>query len=238
MIANKLAVLMAERQLSIKQVVEATNISRNTISNISNNPKANISLETVDNLCMFFGITPSDFFEYSPYRISLHIVNFSGIDETIINIGVENNHKEYTFPYDIALDRNVVLPEPDRGYPQKYDMYGIVSDSSVGENVSYQNIENADSGFLQILARLSPLFKNDIMRQIETTFSEILATRLKTSRFSNTDFMENVHNQKKPPFISDYFKSKEKENISIAVAFPWGDVFYSYNFQNGRLKRV
>lgn len=66
LIANKLRVLLAERNLKIKDVVESTGLSRNTVSNLVNSPLSNISNSTLDKLCLLLKITPCDFFEYYP----------------------------------------------------------------------------------------------------------------------------------------------------------------------------
>ena len=53
MLVNRLSLLLTERQLAIKRVVADTHISRNTISNISNNPTANVSTATINRLCQY-----------------------------------------------------------------------------------------------------------------------------------------------------------------------------------------
>ena len=69
MLANNLKVLLAERNLKIKDVIEHTSLSRNTISNIINRPCSNIATNTIDELCNYLNIYPKDFFIYSPYFI-------------------------------------------------------------------------------------------------------------------------------------------------------------------------
>lgn len=73
MIANRLNILLAERYLTIKDVIDNTGISRNAISNIVNKPLANISTETIDILCNYLDVTPNEFFEFSPYLINVNI---------------------------------------------------------------------------------------------------------------------------------------------------------------------
>ncbi|HJF46658.1 MAG TPA: helix-turn-helix transcriptional regulator, partial [Limosilactobacillus oris] len=67
LLANRLKILLAERDLSIKEVVEDTGISRSALSNMVNNPSANIATKNIDTLCNFLEINPSDFWEYSPW---------------------------------------------------------------------------------------------------------------------------------------------------------------------------
>ena len=68
MIANKFSVLMAERQLSILDVHKGTGISRSTLTNLVNGRTP--SAATLDKLCLFFHVTPADFYVYSPYELT------------------------------------------------------------------------------------------------------------------------------------------------------------------------
>lgn len=68
MIANKFSVLMAERQLSILDVHKGTKISRSTLTNLVNGKTP--SAATLDKLCLFFHVTPADFYVYSPYELT------------------------------------------------------------------------------------------------------------------------------------------------------------------------
>lgn len=87
MLSNKLKVLLAERNLQIKQLVEDTNISRNTLSNLINKPTGNVSINTVNELCIYLKITPADFFEFLPFDFSFKI--------DIINPTFSMNNTEY-----------------------------------------------------------------------------------------------------------------------------------------------
>lgn len=108
MLANRLNVLLAERQLTNKQVVDDTGISRNTISNIINNPGANISNEIIDTLCNYLEITPGDFFEYAPflisfeYKVTTPIFSYSEEESPLLLLKIVSGAKEVTcnFIYD------------------------------------------------------------------------------------------------------------------------------------------
>lgn len=67
MILCNLSVLMAERGLKIADVYEKTGISKTTLMALSENKGKGVQFETVDKLCNFLQVTPSDFFVYSPY---------------------------------------------------------------------------------------------------------------------------------------------------------------------------
>lgn len=89
MLANKLKILLAERNLRIKDVVENTNVSRNTVSNIINNPYSNISNKTLDEICNFLNTDPKHFFVYAPY-----IIEYSAKD---LSLNIKNGKEKYKF---------------------------------------------------------------------------------------------------------------------------------------------
>lgn len=62
-IENRLWELMAIHSEKIKDLMNATGISRNAISNIKNNKRANINLPTLEILCSHYGIMPGEFFK-------------------------------------------------------------------------------------------------------------------------------------------------------------------------------
>ncbi|WHO84924.1 helix-turn-helix domain-containing protein [Limosilactobacillus oris] len=66
MLRNRLKILLAERDLKIKDVSNAIGISRNSLSNMSNHRSANISNDSLDKLCNYLRITPTEFWEFKP----------------------------------------------------------------------------------------------------------------------------------------------------------------------------
>lgn len=72
MIRNKLAVLMAERQLKITKIANDTNISRTTLTALAQNESKMIQNDTINTICKYLKITPCDFFEYSPIDVSFY----------------------------------------------------------------------------------------------------------------------------------------------------------------------
>ncbi|WP_125705517.1 helix-turn-helix domain-containing protein [Lacticaseibacillus daqingensis] len=110
MLANRLNVLLAERQLSIKDVVTDTGISRNTISNISNSPSANIATDTIDRLCNYLEITPANFFEYSPYLLKYNWTTSPYDNSPAVAVQVQNGQTElthYVFPSVENTDQDI-----------------------------------------------------------------------------------------------------------------------------------
>ncbi|MBU5366496.1 helix-turn-helix transcriptional regulator [Enterococcus devriesei] len=73
MIRNRLAVLLAERQLKISKVSSITKISRTTLTSLAQNDSKMVQLETVNTLCMYLRIPVDEFFEFIPYNFDYYI---------------------------------------------------------------------------------------------------------------------------------------------------------------------
>lgn len=73
MIRNRLSVLLAERNLKITRVAKDTGIARSTITSITQNDVKMIQLETINSLCIYLGVTPCEFFEFSEYDVSFTV---------------------------------------------------------------------------------------------------------------------------------------------------------------------
>ncbi|ABF38849.1 TPA: helix-turn-helix transcriptional regulator [Streptococcus pyogenes] len=74
LIKNRLAELLAQRQLKITKVAKDTGISRNTITATAQNDGTMIKLETIDILCNYLGVTPAEFFEFIPVLFDLEVM--------------------------------------------------------------------------------------------------------------------------------------------------------------------
>lgn len=69
MIINKLNLLLAERFIKASKFSRDTGIAQSTISKIVNNSTSQIDYSTLDKICRYLNITPSDFFEYDPINV-------------------------------------------------------------------------------------------------------------------------------------------------------------------------
>lgn len=70
-IKNRLWELMAIHHESNEQVVKDTGLSRNSISNIKRNDKANISIHTLEILCEHYKIQPGEFFKTDSSNVNV-----------------------------------------------------------------------------------------------------------------------------------------------------------------------
>ncbi|MFD1419364.1 helix-turn-helix domain-containing protein [Lactiplantibacillus songbeiensis] len=204
MLANRLSVLLAERQLTIKQVVDETKISRNTISNITNNINANISTETIDTLCRYLEVTPSDFFSFSPYKFRLGFAE-SYDDEKMILFDVSKGRTEQM--YQLQLVFIVDSRWFDESAPlDTFDLY-----------VDIEEENSKDNELIGIFNELPVVFKNEVTNTILTKISDALQKYTYITR--DADF----NNQQKRKSVNDYLLSLKPNEVSVLVRLPWGD---------------
>lgn len=74
MIRYNLNKLIAERGLSANKIYVDTGISRSTLSKLINNQSNMIQLDTIDKLCQYLKVTPSDFLSYLPVDVEVQTV--------------------------------------------------------------------------------------------------------------------------------------------------------------------
>lgn len=55
---------MGERKIKISELARDTGLHRNTITLLYQETATRVDLETIDNLCRYFGVRVSDLFEY------------------------------------------------------------------------------------------------------------------------------------------------------------------------------
>ncbi|MBE7341655.1 XRE family transcriptional regulator [Staphylococcus haemolyticus] len=111
MIQSRLSVLMAERGLKISDLYEETGISKTTLMAIAENTGKGVQFDTVDKLCNFLGVTPCEFFDYSPYIVETKKSNFSEGEIDGFEIKIKKQHYEKYFNLDMFVysgDSNVI----------------------------------------------------------------------------------------------------------------------------------
>lgn len=197
MLANQLNVLLAQRQLSIKQVVNELGISRSSISNIVNNPSANVSTETINKLCNYLGITPSDFFIYAPYEFSFKSGN-NGYT-SFVQVTVSANQIETLFTYTVYL-ADYDLDWEGNDVPGNYDFYIRVTPD-----------EPEDTAILPIYKKLAPTFQTQLTSRF---ISETLSLLKK-------DISVGVSANDSSVTLSEFLDTSIKNKMTIAFDLPW-----------------
>lgn len=210
MIANRLNILLAERYLTIKDVIDNTGISRNAISNIVNKPLANISTETIDILCNYLDVTPNEFFEFSPYLINVNINDDIDHDTSyILDVSIISQKKETKNFYLINMNTmdNVGMADVRKN---KYDLYFEIYTEYTEFNELYPSLSPV---FQRIITKS---FINKIEQALnDNNISKKLSIYLDAIKGANSGIEGN---------FNEYIKKQNKENFSLSITFPWEDI--------------
>lgn len=68
MIKCNLAEILARRELKIRDVSEATGVSRTTLTALNYNQGKGVQFETLDKICTFLDISPGELFSHFPFE--------------------------------------------------------------------------------------------------------------------------------------------------------------------------
>ena len=152
MLANRLKILLAERDLSIKDLMKATGLSRNSLSNMVNNPFANIATENVDKLCNYLEVAPKDFYDYSGWLFSF---NFAEGGEKQPSISITMKSGKMVRTIHLLLNFDYIDPaNPNNNAEDEHEII-IASDPN-----------GYDESFATVYEELSPLFKHQIESEL------------------------------------------------------------------------
>ncbi|WP_432749510.1 helix-turn-helix domain-containing protein [Pediococcus pentosaceus] len=171
MLRNNFSVLIAERQLKITRVAGDTGISRTTLTSLSSNSSKMVQLETVNKLCQYLKINPSDFFEY----VSFDFEYYFDDSELINDFSPFNGMQEQPPVYDATLliyvteNGNRVDTIELQGYSEDE---GSISSSSRMVGISlYLKDEKELVKLHKYTDKLSVAFISDIKQDIEKHIS-------------------------------------------------------------------
>lgn len=120
MLRNRLAELLAERNLKITRVAnDIDELSRNTINSIANNKTKMMQIDTINLLCQYLGINVSDFFEFKPFDLETKIFDVD-------------------FDYPARLNENLVKSNKsdDLFFLKNFSIEGVVKVKSIKEDFS------------------------------------------------------------------------------------------------------
>ncbi|KAB2278194.1 helix-turn-helix transcriptional regulator [Staphylococcus epidermidis] len=166
MIQSRLSVLMAERGLKIADLYEETGISKTTLMAITENNGKGVQYDTVDKLCNFLGVTPCEFFEYSPYLMNVDVVKNSSDTNipTDFEITIKNQNYEKLF-YLV----NIIYSGDSYDIPVKKDEYKSFINVGLQESDHYNNEE-----FYNFISNLTISFRTDFINKMINTIVYLL----------------------------------------------------------------
>lgn len=176
MLANRLKILLAERDLSIKDTVSETGISRNTLSNIVNNPFANISTENVDKLCNYLEVAPKDFYDYFPWLFRYFTRPGGDVEDD--NLVINSTAVMTIQAINGKIKRNTTFGF----YLWKNDKIEFFDGTIYTVRVLYDNKD----GFKEIFDSLSPIFQHSIKSKIVRTASSFLESAIENHELDPT----------------------------------------------------
>lgn len=170
MLRNNLAKLMIDRSVTATQLFNDTGIARSTISKISNNNTDKISLQTIDKICNYLEVSPSEFFDFWAYDVKIQsgFDNFDTLSEVKENWKFATNFEEPCY----------LLLEFKRGRDRKHFLeykfiYQYSEDPDKAFNPSLNDIQlNGSISQVAIFDDMPVQFKNELIDNIKQQLCE------------------------------------------------------------------
>jgi DNA-binding Xre family transcriptional regulator len=159
MIISNLPVLLAERKLSITKVSEDTKISRTTLTSLMYNRLQGIQVDTLNTLCFYLGVNPSDVLAFIPYNFSFDKFYM----ETCAGFTFENEARgSFLFNID-SLNRQLSIELDAFIYPLDNDEYSTNLRYSI---CLLKCSEQQSITLVQLFSTIPIPFKTEILEQI------------------------------------------------------------------------
>ncbi len=105
MLLTNLKVLLAERNLTISKVSSETSISRTTLTALANNASLGIQFDTLDKLCQYLNVSPTEFFQFYNGDLS---VSYDDIDNDNFFADIIFCHKHLSLHCDFTYSLQTV----------------------------------------------------------------------------------------------------------------------------------
>lgn len=125
MIRNRLSELLSERGLKTSRVAKEVKIARSSLTSMIQNDSEMVRVDSIDKLCNYLEISPTEFFEYIPISIDFNFTEpellmtllqserYSNLEVSLsflfleceFLIDIEYKKNKYTFDCKIKLDK-------------------------------------------------------------------------------------------------------------------------------------
>lgn len=164
MIFCNLAVILAQKQTKITEVSRNTNISRTTLTSLSKGDSKGVQFDTINTLCRYLEITPTDFFEYSPIDFSF---NFSLPDPKDHDLENDDSSAIKDITGSVTCDLN--------GQSEKIELSGLIREhsSSFYIEISLKNKLEQEK-FNYYKNQLSQTLQAELNRQCENSLNDLI----------------------------------------------------------------
>lgn len=153
MLQNNLNKLMSERNIKTSDIYRDLGIAKTTILSLSKGATSGIQFETLERLCTYLNISPTDFFEYSPYVLQ---TNF---DTNILSMATTD------LTYTAQITKNV--------YQKNFRLKVTFNIPTLSPEFPKSSIEN-QALFLKIQLIEDPSYTQEELDDIIGSFSPIL----------------------------------------------------------------
>lgn len=171
MLRNNLAKLMIDRGISATQLFNDTGIARSTISKISNNNTDKISLQTIDKICNYLEVSPSEFFDFWPYDVKVQcgFINFDSLAEVKEKWKTIPDFKEPAFLLiEFTRGKNIKkILEYRFNYVEEYEP-GIPFNNGYLDSIVLDNSPSETS----IFDNMPVQFQNELVEEVKEKLSE------------------------------------------------------------------
>lgn len=170
MIHCNLSVLLAERKLKITRVSAETGISRTTLTALANSNGQGVQFDTLNNICIYLGVTPNELLSFIPFDIGVSDADFIHADDDgfgYLELYLTLNKREIkeSFQLNCCIE-----------YVNKFDMYE-------DEYMAITVTEIDKSFYFDILKKLPHPFLKDIEDKIFDSITAALKPKGKDTRF-------------------------------------------------------
>lgn len=175
LLANRLKILLAERDLTIKDLMKATGLSRNSLSNMVNNPFANIATDNVDKLCNYLEVAPKDFYDYSGWRFDFQLLKSESSKSGVSGLAILMTSGKLEVTINLDVDVITSIEKIESLGIRKCDVYIVINCKN-----------NLDKRLIDVYTNsLSPLFQHQIENKFNLMVSEITDTAESKGMFKN-----------------------------------------------------
>lgn len=112
MLQNNLNKLMSERNVKTSDIHRDLGIAKTTILSLSKGATGGIQFETLERLCTYLNVSPTDFFEYSPYVLQTFF-NVDISSDTVLTYTAQITKNVYQKNFKIQISIQIPTLSPD-----------------------------------------------------------------------------------------------------------------------------
>ncbi|MDH9707143.1 helix-turn-helix transcriptional regulator [Staphylococcus capitis] len=199
MIQSRLSVLMAERGLKISDLYEETGISKTTLMAIAENTGKGVQFETVDKLCNFLGVTPCEFFEYSPYLVDIkeYEEGTNQFKDIEVTINKQNYEKTFYLEYFIFKEGSYDIPVKNEGF-KSYIAIDLMDTDHYDRNEFFNFVSDLTVGFkMDLINKILNHYKREVENFVQNEKEIDTIERTKVLLSKNDRILIHLFNDSK-----------------------------------------